>query len=124
MSMSGVSRMTRDCPESWHDEADVVVVGYGYAGAVAALEAQESGADVLLIEKMPDPGGISITSGGNLRTVEDSEEGFQYLRTLNAGTVPDGVLRAFAEGMKQIPDYLEKLCTVNGATINRWQQDA
>jgi succinate dehydrogenase/fumarate reductase flavoprotein subunit len=116
--------MTRDCPDAWHDEADVVVVGYGYAGAVAALEAQESGAGVLLIEKMPDPGGISITSGGNLRTVQDPEEGFQYLHALNAGTIPDGVLRAFAEGMTQIPDYLEKLCRVNGATINRWQQDA
>jgi glycine/D-amino acid oxidase-like deaminating enzyme len=39
---------------SWHEAADVVVVGYGYAGAVAALEAHDAGADVLLIEKMPD----------------------------------------------------------------------
>ncbi len=61
--------------ESWDLEADVVVVGYGYAGAVAALEARHAGAEVLLIEKMPDPGGISITSGGNVRTVEDAEEG-------------------------------------------------
>ena len=41
---------------SWHEAADVVVVGYGYAGAVAALEAHDAGANVLLIEKMPDPG--------------------------------------------------------------------
>ena len=46
----------------WDEAADVVVVGYGYAGAVAAIEAHDAGADVLLIEKMPDPGGISITS--------------------------------------------------------------
>ena len=59
-------------PEAtWHEEADVVVIGYGYAGAVAALEAHDAGADVLLIEKMPDPGGISITSGGNVRMVEE-----------------------------------------------------
>ena len=43
----------------------------------------------LLIEKMPDPGGISITSGGNVRTVEDAEEGFAYLQATNAGTTPD-----------------------------------
>ena len=53
----------------WDEQADVVVVGYGYAGAIAALEAHKAGADILLIEKMPDPGGISITSGGNVRTV-------------------------------------------------------
>ena len=53
----------------WDEQADVVVVGYGYAGGIAALEARKAGADTLLIEKMPDPGGISITSGGNIRAV-------------------------------------------------------
>ncbi len=108
---------------SWHDAADVVVVGYGYAGAVAAIEAREAGADVLLIEKMPDPGGISITSGGNVRTVADVEAGFEYLRAINASTTPDSVLRALATGMKQIPDYLEKLCKLNGATVDLRQAD-
>ena len=64
----------------WDEEADVVVVGYGYAGGIAALEARKAGADTLLIEKMPDPGGISITSGGNIRAVADAEEGFAYLQ--------------------------------------------
>src|SRR5258706_11220032 len=105
-------------PEPWHIEADVVVVGYGYAGAVAALEAQGAGADVMLIEKMPDPGGISITSGGNVRTVADEEAGFQHLRATNGGTTPDSVLRALAAGMKQMPDYFEKLCKVNGASVD------
>jgi succinate dehydrogenase/fumarate reductase flavoprotein subunit len=108
---------------SWHEAADVVVVGYGYAGAVAALEAHDAGADVLLIEKMPDPGGISITSGGNVRTVESAEEGFRHLQATNAGTTPDSVLRAFAAGMKEIPAYFEKLSRVSGATIDRRQAD-
>ena len=56
-----------EVPAAWDDDADVVIVGYGYAGAVAAIEAHDAGADVVLIEKMPDPGGISITSGGNVR---------------------------------------------------------
>ena len=51
---------------------DVVVVGYGYAGAVAAIEACDAGSSVLLVEKMPDPGGISICSGGNVRTADDA----------------------------------------------------
>ena len=50
------------------DEAyDVIVIGYGFAGAVAAIEASDSGASVLLLEKMQDPGGISICAGGGLR---------------------------------------------------------
>src|SRR6476659_10685839 len=93
---------------TWHEEADVVVIGYGYAGAVAALEAHDAGAEVLLIEKMPDPGGISITSGGNVRIVEDAEEGFRHLQATNAATTPDPVLRALAARMADIPAYFEK----------------
>src|SRR4249919_222718 len=105
----------RDPGIAWHGEADVVVVGYGYAGAVAAIEAHDAGADVLLIEKMPDPGDISITSGGNVRIVEDAEEGFRHLQATNAGTTPDPVLRALAAGMKELPAYFEKLARVSGA---------
>lgn len=44
---------------------DVVVIGAGLAGYTAALAAAENGADVLLLEKMPQPGGSSIMSGGS-----------------------------------------------------------
>jgi succinate dehydrogenase/fumarate reductase flavoprotein subunit len=114
---------THHLPDAWHLEVDVVVVGYGYAGAVAAIEAKEAGADTLLIEKMPDPGGISITSGGNVRIVDDVEQGFEYLQATNGGTTPDSVLRALAAGMKQMPDYFVKLCKISGATIDRRQAD-
>ena len=53
--------------DAWDEAFDVVVVGYGYAGAVAAIEAADAGCSVMLIEKMSDPGGISICSGGNIR---------------------------------------------------------
>jgi succinate dehydrogenase/fumarate reductase flavoprotein subunit len=109
--------------QSWDEQADVVVVGYGYAGAIAALEARKAGADTLLIEKMPDPGGISITSGGNIRTVNDAEAGFQYLRATCGGTTPDSVLRALAGGMAQMRSYFETLCAVSGATVDYRQAD-
>jgi succinate dehydrogenase/fumarate reductase flavoprotein subunit len=114
---------SRDIPKSWDDSADVVVVGYGYAGAVAAIEAHDAGADVLIVEKMPDPGGISITSGGNVRIVDDTELGFQHLKATSAGTTPDSVLRALARGMQQIPAYFAKLAAVSGASIDRRQAD-
>jgi succinate dehydrogenase/fumarate reductase flavoprotein subunit len=121
--MSGHTPARTEAHERWHARADVVVVGYGYAGAVAAIEAHDAGADVLLIEKMPDPGGISITSGGNVRFVADVEEGFRHLQATSAGTTPDPVLRALAAGMVEIPAYFGKLARVCGATINRRQAD-
>jgi 3-oxo-5alpha-steroid 4-dehydrogenase len=49
---------------TWHDEADVVVVGLGCAGACASIEAAEAGADVLALEAAPMGGGTSSMSGG------------------------------------------------------------
>ena len=50
----------------WDDEADVVVIGFGAAGASAAIEAREAGADVLLYERNSGSGGASGLSGGEI----------------------------------------------------------
>ena len=49
---------------TWHHAADVVIVGYGIAGACAALEARRAGADVLVIERASGGGGASAISCG------------------------------------------------------------
>src|SRR5260370_42158372 len=95
----------RTMPDRWDDSADVVVVGCGYAGAGAGIEAHDAGASVLILEKMPDPGGISITSGGNVRIVDDAEQGVQHLKAANGGTTPDSVVRALAGGLHQLPAH-------------------
>ena len=53
---------------------DVAVVGAGMAGLVAAVQAQQLGARVVLLEKAEHPGGSLALSGGTLwcaRTYED-----------------------------------------------------
>ena len=50
----------------WDKEVDVIVVGFGAAGGISAITAHDAGAKVVLIEKMPHPGGISILSGGGV----------------------------------------------------------
>ena len=39
-------------PEEWDMEADVVIVGFGGAGAATAMEAHDAGANVLILEKV------------------------------------------------------------------------
>jgi 3-oxo-5alpha-steroid 4-dehydrogenase len=48
---------------AWNDSADVVVVGFGGAGACAAIQARECGADVLIVDRFAG-GGTTVRSGG------------------------------------------------------------
>ncbi|MFI7524063.1 FAD-dependent oxidoreductase [Nocardia salmonicida] len=49
---------------TWDFEADVVIAGYGVAGAAAAIEAARAGADVLVLERTGGWGGAAALSGG------------------------------------------------------------
>lgn len=54
---------------TWDDEVDVLVVGSGFAGLAAAIEAAEAGCSVRLIDKMPTYGGNSALNGGDMAAV-------------------------------------------------------
>ncbi|WP_063037631.1 FAD-dependent oxidoreductase [Nocardia pseudovaccinii] len=52
--------------KSYDIETDVLVVGYGSAGACAAFEAATAGAEVVVLDRAGGPGGASALSGGEL----------------------------------------------------------
>ncbi|MGE0917778.1 flavocytochrome c [Trichlorobacter lovleyi] len=52
-----------EMPKKWDETYDVIVVGTGFAGLSAAIEARHAGAEVLVIEKMRTHGGNSIING-------------------------------------------------------------
>jgi len=54
----------RDLPLKWDYETEIVVVGYGGAGAAAAIEAHDNGAAVCILEKASVAGGSTAMSGG------------------------------------------------------------
>jgi succinate dehydrogenase/fumarate reductase flavoprotein subunit len=69
---------------NWTDVADVVIVGYGAAGASAAIEARRAGADTLVSKPLDKPpyAAFDLSVGrakfagfslGGLRTSVDSE---------------------------------------------------
>ncbi len=99
----------------WTESADVVVVGCGFAGAVAAIAARDAGASVLVVEKMPDAGGISVCSFGGVRTAKSAAAALTYLRRTNADTAPDGVLKVLARGMVDLPRQIAALARGVGA---------
>lgn len=104
-------------PGHFDESFDVIVVGFGLAGAIAALTAHEAGARTLLIEKSSVPGGLSICSYGAVRSAHDPEQAFSYLRATNDGRTPDPVLRALAEGMCDIERTVRELGRINHAQI-------
>lgn len=104
----------------WDQETDIVVVGSGYAGLCAAIEAANAGAEVLLIEKGPYLGGNSFLCAGNSLFagthvqerlgVEDRWE-WQYEDQMEYGyhrSVPE-LLRSATEGGADTVQWLEDL---------------
>src|SRR5439155_1641298 len=74
----------------------------------------DGGAKVLLIEKMPHPGGISILSGGGVAFARNADGAFQYLKRTCNGTTPDDILRTMAQEMVGIIDWVKELAKVSG----------
>lgn len=71
-----------EVPNRWDVEADVVCVGYGSAGAVAAIEAHDAGVSVLVLEKMDRGGGNTAISGGGFLSPNDAGEALRYITSL------------------------------------------
>ena len=87
---------------AWDAEYDVVVLGFGGAGANAAVAAYEQGAKVLLAEKAPEgaEGGNTAVSGQFVMATDDADGLYEYLTTLMGkfqNWDPDAV-RAYCEG--------------------------
>jgi len=78
----------------WNEQVDVLIVGSGFAGLSAAIEAKKSHKNVVIIEKMKSAGGNSIISDGGIAApntklqkkwnIQDSEQ-LMYDDMLKAG---------------------------------------
>jgi succinate dehydrogenase/fumarate reductase flavoprotein subunit len=98
-------------PNKWDHEADVVVIGMGYAGQNAAIAGHDAGAKALILEKAPEKyaGGNSSVSGGGLTIPTGVKEGIPYYRALAFGTSPEELCSFMAEALYGVPEHLKKL---------------
>jgi succinate dehydrogenase/fumarate reductase flavoprotein subunit len=93
-------------------QVDVVVVGYGAAGAAAALAAHEAGARVLVVEKLPQPGGNSLVSSANTiypPTPADATPLARYLVEVCEGTTPADLIDTYVAGLLELPGWLASM---------------
>lgn len=103
----------------WDAVADVVVVGFGAAGTVAAIEAAESGAAVIALDRWgrggasARSGGVIYAGGGTPQQIaagfdDDPERMAAYLALETGGAIGAEALRRFCE---RSHEDLEWLCS-------------
>ena len=105
--------------QRWNAEVDVIVVGFGGAGACAALEAAQQGASVLVLDRFCGGGatagsGAIIYAGGGTEYQKAAgfddtpDEMYKYLRQEAGDCISDETLRRLCDGSVEMIKWLEK----------------
>jgi len=95
----------------WDKEADIVIVGTGFAGITSAITAHDAGAKVLILEKAPKEleGGNSKVSGNMWWTPTDVDTGIKYITALCYGLTDQESIKTLAQGMYENNEWLKKM---------------
>jgi len=129
--------------EKWDHKADVVVIGYGGAGVVAAITVNDAGAEVLVIEKTPSLASLGVINsklpaqqisggGGNSHicmgqfcSPNNAEDAANYLYAacggLDAGgsLTPMEICKAWADEMVRNKAWADEMGIPNVSLGNR-----
>ena len=97
---------------AWDGEYDVVVIGFGGAGANAAYAAAKEGATVLAVDAAPEgqDGGNFRLAGQMFLEFTDFDSAYKYTKKQFGGyDVDDALLRAWCEGVTNTGNILESM---------------
>jgi len=113
--------------EQWDEVTDVVIVGYGGAGVIAAITAFDTGAQVIALEKSPSIASLGINDrkksvtrisggGGNTHIAtgavsapNDAAEAAKYLYTASGGLTPMDVCEAWADEVCKNTEWFKEM---------------
>lgn len=98
---------------------DVIVVGFGAAGATAARFAADNGAKVLLIDKAPKghEGGNTRYAGQVVLTGYDKAKMQQYFKAMYGPIqIDEDILNTYIDGICKIPEYMQKYLEIEHPT--------
>ena len=113
---------------AWDGQYDVVVIGFGGAGATAAATAANEGASVLLLEKAPEG-----EEGGNTRVAgqlfaygnEDEEATYEHYKALfGQHEIEDTMLRTYTNAIAHIYDFVSELTGIDKSGFYDWTGSA
>ncbi|NRB36899.1 MAG: FAD-binding protein [Pseudomonadales bacterium] len=106
--------------QQWDITVDVAVAGFGGAGAAAAIEAHDNGADTLVIDRFSGGGATNISGGiyyaGGGTSIQkeagfedDAENMYNYLQHEVQGAVSDKTLKDFCDSSVDNFDWMVKM---------------
>jgi 3-oxosteroid 1-dehydrogenase len=100
-------------PSKWDAETEVLVIGYGLAGAATALAAKEAGAKVIVLEKNDEEheGGNSKLSANLVFIPGNAKDGLAYFKGMNEGHMHDiteDMMNTWINGMLENRDWITK----------------
>lgn len=112
-------------------ETDVVIIGSGGAGLMAAIAAHEAGARVTVIEKTDLVGGTTAVSGGVLwvpnnhhlaeTSIEDSrQEALEYTKRLADNRSDEQLIEVFLDTAPKMLRFLEEQTDLEFSALERY----
>lgn len=106
---------------TWDVETDVVVVGFGGAGAAAAIDARKGGAEVIIAEATPQGGGSTAVNGGyvylgggtklqqKLGVDDTPDQMYAYLTAAGGETASKEAIRIACDNAPNLYEWCEEV---------------
>jgi hypothetical protein len=95
-----------DVPASWDYQADVVVIGAGAAGLVAAIAAARGGSSVLVVEVNYDVGGHAMLAGGHIDQMGPASQVFTSLTAASTPYQDRALANVYANTVARLFNWL------------------
>lgn len=125
LAAAGEAGLARADEAAWDRETEILICGFGGSGAVAAIEAFDKGADVLVIEKQPQDTDEAINQTNSTRlcysammNFKDKQKAVDYLTAVSRGATPADVIDSWAAYATSPAEFLYSIGATEEQLVN------